>query len=185
MKQFRLQFRAVRRRCVLTSKTECPKHTVAERARRNSRPYYFLCTPHTGAAAHTAPATLHATVLFHSVAARQLPPKRRFFLFFFLLLGDGYIPVDALGARGGTCVIDTPRRCGGSVFCTWYLYKNRLYIMIYWRKKQYIKSDIQHRRIAWMNDPVFCRRFNYDIGSRIRLLRSNRRIVDYSGSPLL
>ena len=23
---------------------------------------------------------------------------------------------------------------GGSVFCTWYLYKNRLYVMIYWEK---------------------------------------------------
>ena len=45
--------------------------------------------------------------------------------------------------------------------------------MIYWEKET----------IEW-NDSVFCRRFDYEIGSRIRLPRSNRRIVDYSGSPL-
>ena len=45
-------------------------------------------------------------------------------------------------ATGGTCVIDAPRCCGGSVFCTWYLYKYRLYIMIYWEKET--KCKIRH-----------------------------------------
>ena len=38
---------------------------------------FSMYTPH-----RRRPATLHATVLFHSVAACQVPPKRRFFLFF-------------------------------------------------------------------------------------------------------
>ena len=49
-----------------------------------------------GVGAKQQPVTLHATVLFHSVAAHQVPPKRRFFLFlFFFCSGDDYIPVDA------------------------------------------------------------------------------------------
>ena len=82
-------------------------------ARQNSRPYYVLCP-------------LHATVLFHSVTAHQVPPKTRFLLFFsfpsapettiFLLTHrSATLP---MGARGGACVIDAPRRCGGSVFRT-------------------------------------------------------------------
>ncbi len=86
--------------------------------RQNSRPYYFLCTPpHRRWQAHR-PATLHATVLFHSVAACQVPPKRRFLIFFcfssapettiFLLTRrSATLP---MCARGGTCVIDAPRR---------------------------------------------------------------------------
>ena len=55
-------------------------------AHQNSRPYYFLCAPpHRRRQARTG-TTLHATVLFHSVAACQVPPKRRFFLFFFCFL---------------------------------------------------------------------------------------------------
>ena len=55
-------------------------------ARQNSRPYYFLCTPPHRRRVMRSPATLHATVLFHSVAAHQVPLKRRFFLFFCFLL---------------------------------------------------------------------------------------------------
>ena len=82
-------------------------------ARQNSRPYYFsMYTRTPAAAALCRPATLHATVLFHSVAARQVPPKRRFFLFFFffsapettiflLTRRSATLP---MGARGAACV---------------------------------------------------------------------------------
>ena len=84
--------------------------TPPNSARQNSRPYYFLL--------------LHATVLFHSVAARQVPTEKALFsfLFFFLLLRETTIFLLTrrsvtlpMSARGGTCVIDAPRRCVGSV----------------------------------------------------------------------
>ena len=64
-------------------------------ARQNSRPYYFLCTPPPRRRQRRA--APYARVLFHSVAAHQVPPKRRFFSFlsFFFWSGDDYIPVDA------------------------------------------------------------------------------------------
>ena len=76
-----------------------------------------------------------------------------------------------------------PQR-SGSVFCTWYLYKNRLYIMIYWEKETICK--IRHSappiaRMEWSCVLPTIRLWDW----QIRLLRSNPRIVDYSGSPLL
>ena len=114
----------------------------AERRASKQPPLLFsMYTPHRRRQRRAAP--LHFTVLFHSVAARQVPPKRRFFLFFsFLLLRrrrySCWRATLPMGARGGTCVIDAPRRCGGSVFCTSYLYNNRLYIMNYWEKETYM-----------------------------------------------
>ena len=75
-----------------------PVHTAAERRVSKQPPLLFsMYTPTPVAAAMRHPATFHATVLFHSVAARQVPQNRRFFLFFFFFFcsrGD-YIPVDA------------------------------------------------------------------------------------------
>ena len=135
--------------------------------RQNSRPYYFLCTPPPRRRQRrTAP--LHATVLFHRVAARQAPPKRRFFLLFcfssapemtiFLLTRRSTtLPISA---RGGTC----HRR---RVFCTWYLYKNRLYTMIYWEKETICK--IRHSA-----PPVAQMEWSFVFA-----------IVEYLGSPLV
>ena len=144
-------------------------------ARQNSRPYY-LYTPHPGAP------LFHATVLFHSVAGRQVPPKRSFFLFFSfssapettILLLTRRSATLPMGARGGSLC---HRRAAAAVFCTSYLYKNRLYIMIYREERDYMWNQTFSTayRPEW-NDPVCCRRFDYEIGSRIRLLRSNRRI---------
>ena len=106
-------------RCVLDFG---PKHTAAEqRASKQPLLLFSMYTPTPAAAATRRPTTLHATVLFHSVAARKAPFS---FLFFFFWSGDDYIPVDVhsvtlpMCARGGTCVIDAPRRCVGRVFCT-------------------------------------------------------------------
>ena len=86
---------------------------------------------------------LHFTPLsyFTASSASSAAEKAPFFSFcfssasettiFLLTCRSATLP---MCARGGTCVIDAPRRCGGSVFCTWYLYKNRLYFMIYWEK---------------------------------------------------
>ena len=51
------------------------------RTRQQSK-RYRLKSKTRGRALTRRPATLHATVLFHSVAARQVLPKSRFFLFF-------------------------------------------------------------------------------------------------------
>ena len=85
IKQFRLQFQG-------RSATVCFGLQV-----QNTPPLLFsMYTPTPAAAGTRPPTTLHATVLFHSVAARQVPPKRRFFLlFFFFCSRDNYIPVDA------------------------------------------------------------------------------------------
>ena len=118
LNNFDYNFKAVRRRCVLDFK-------FTERRASKQPPLLFsMCTPTPAPARHSA--TLHATVLFHSVTARQVPPKRRFFLFFFfLLLRETTIFLLTrrsvtlpMCARGGTCVIDAPRHCGGRVFCT-------------------------------------------------------------------
>ena len=110
-------------------------------ARQNSRPYYFLCTP---PPRQRRAAPLHFTPLSYFTASPRIKCRRKgaFFLFFLFSSGpettiflltrrSATLP---MSARGGTCVIDAPRRCVGRVFCTSYLYKNRLYIMIYWEK---------------------------------------------------
>ena len=156
--------------------------------RQNSRPYYFLCTPPTLAAAgaHTAP--LHFTPLFFHSIAHVSSGRRKgafFFLFLFFPAPETTIfPVWRsatlpMGARGGACVIDAPRR--QCVFALDIYTNIGLYIMIYWEKETICKIRHSAPPIAEWNDPVFCRRFDYEIGNRIRLLRSNRRI--FGGHP--
>ena len=115
---------------------------------QNSRPYYFLCTP----PHRRRPATLHATFLFHSVAAHQVPPQRHFFIFFCFSFcsGDDYTPVDGAGRHlcFYSCVIDALRRCGAAAAVCFALdiYTKIGYISWFIGiKKLYIKSDIQHR----------------------------------------
>ena len=125
-------------------------------------PFIFYVHPHTGGGRRRT-AVLHFTPLSYFTASPRVKCHRKgafFFSFFFssapettiFLLTRRSTPLP-MCARGGTCVIDAPRRCGGSVFCTLYLYKssgNRLYIMIYWEKETICKIRHSAPPIAWM-----------------------------------
>ena len=102
----------------------CVLDTAAEQRVSKQPPLLFsMYTPTPAAAVLRRPATFHATLLFQSVAARQVLPKRRFFLFFcfssapetnIFLLTRCSVTLP-MSNRGGTCVIDAPRRCVGGV----------------------------------------------------------------------
>ena len=87
-------------------------------ARQNSRPYYFLCTPPPRRRQRCA-APLHFTPLSYFTASPRIKCRQKA-LFSFLLFSSGPETTIFLltrrsatlpmCARGGTCVIDAPRR---------------------------------------------------------------------------
>ena len=94
-----------------------------------------------GIDAKQQPATLHATVLFHSVAVHQVPPKKALLSFFFssapetIILLYGRVNRNiaytyAMCARGSTCVIDVPRRCAAVCFALYNALSPFLFVVL-------------------------------------------------------